>query len=114
MSDNPESSSKGGQHKLRPWRRRLNTIGGLAILGSMAYCTGLYATAESRVSRVCAKFTRGMDLPTATTIAKSHDMNAPRDAPVTFVAEIATFGRHACKLEFKEGILERSTYGFQD
>lgn len=97
------------------WRRRFKLAGIIVILGGMAFCTGLFATAEWRVSRVCARFTPGIDVTAAATIARDHGMNTPRPGvSTTYVMESATYGRYGCKLQFKDGVLESATYEFHD
>jgi len=96
------------------WRPRLNTIVALLILGSLAYCTSLYATAEKRVSRVCAMLTPGMNYDAVDRIATANGMSAPQHAPTSDVVESATFGRYGCRLRFKDGVLQTSSYEFQD
>ncbi len=97
-----------------PWSRRASTIAGLFILGGVAYCTSLYVTAERRVSRVCAKLTPGMDFDAVDKIATANGMSAPQRASTSYVVESATFGRYGCRLQFKDGSLQSSTYDFQE
>ena len=94
------------------WRRVLNATGGVLLLGSMGYCVSLYATAEQRVSRVCAMLTPGMNFDAVTAIAAAHGMNAPSNSSTAFVVESATFGRYGCRLQFQDGLLQSSTYEF--
>ncbi len=96
------------------WWRWLSAVVGLLILGGVAYCTSLYATAESRVSGVCAKLTAGMDFDAVARIAAANGMNTPQRALTSYVVESATFGRYGCKLQFEDGVLRSSTYEFQD
>jgi hypothetical protein len=92
----------------------LITVAGITVFGGLCYYVGLYVSVEKRVSAVCARFTPGLNVAAAARIAEAHGMNAPRNAPTTYVVEAATFGRYGCKLVFKEGVLESSTYEFRD
>jgi hypothetical protein len=114
MSGNQNSGTPQKDQGLKPWRRDLN-VAGLLVLGGLGYCTSLYFTAETRIGRVCSEFTPGQTAAATAKIAEAHGMNAPRSSPSTaYVVESATFGRYGCKLEFREDILQSSTYEFHD
>ncbi len=114
MSNNLKSKTNRSGHKAKLWLQVLSTIAGITAVGGGLYYIGLYTSAEKRVSGICAKFTPGLNVTAAAKIAEAYGMSAPRNTPTTYVVETATFGRYGCKLEFKDGILERSTYDFRD
>ena len=110
MSGNLSSAPK----RHNRWRRRLSVAGGLIIVGGVTYCASLYATAEKRVSQVCEQLLPGMDFDTVANIAAAHGMNGPTRGSTTYVVESATFGRHGCKLQFNDDLLQSSAYEFHD
>ncbi len=71
-------------------RQAANTVIGILILGSLAYCGYGYATAEQRVRALCAEISPGMSI------------------------ESRTFGRYGCRVDTENGVVKRSAFSFAD
>jgi hypothetical protein len=92
-------------------RKIFNWIGGLLILGALAYYVYPYAGAENRVHKLCSEIRPGMTEPQLRAWADSSGLSAPRGAgSVRYVAEVKTFGRYGCRVEVADGVVKNSRY----
>jgi hypothetical protein len=97
-------------------RQAANTAVGILILGSLAYCGYGYATAEQRISALCAEISPGMSIDSLRSFAASHGMNypIPHDSGVNYLVESRTFGRYGCRVDTENGVVKRSAFSTAD
>jgi hypothetical protein len=97
---------------IAPWRRALNTLGGLAFLAGLAYCTYRYSTVDDRVQAACSEITPGMTQEQVEAIASEKGLSASRVAQdITFIVAPETLGDDfACRLSWRSGFVESSVY----
>ena len=94
----------------------------LALLGFalLLWCSWfLYSmsTAKERMTAICQGIQPGMPFHELQVYASSHGLGpSPRHetAPLIYLAESRSFGRHACRVELKEGKVLNAHYNFAD
>ena len=97
------------------WRRRINTVIGVLLLGGLTYCTAGFLTASSRIPEVCKQIVPGMPLAALATFATEHGMGPrPRDVPLIHLVESRTYGRWGCRIEMDKGVVKKATFIFND
>jgi len=94
------------------WRRTLNTVGGLAFLSGLGYCTYRYSTVDDRVQTACSEIIPGMTFSQVEAVASAKGLNASKGIHDTsFVVAPETLGDDfTCRISWKEGVVESSTY----
>ena len=96
-------------------RQAANTVFGILILGSLAYCGYGYATAERRVRALCAEINPGMSIESLRFFATSHGLKYPsQDSGANYLIESRTFGRYGCRVDTENGVVKRSAFSFAD
>ena len=92
----------------------------LLCFGLLLWCGWfLYSmnTAEERMTAVCQGIQPGMSFHELQAYATAHGLGpSPRheSAPLVYLAEGRSFGRHACRVELNNGQVIRSSYNFAD
>lgn len=100
---------------MSPARRRLNSIGGILLLGGLIWLIYPYFTAEKRIRQVCGLIKPGMSYDDIDRISRDHGMNLPsRNRPRTYIVETRTFGRHGCAIDMREGRATTVSYNYAD
>lgn len=100
---------------MRSIRRTVNVIGAIAILAAGYYLFIGYVTAPKRVRSVCAQIHAGTTFAELQALAEAHGLTMPHEvAPVLFLVEARTFGRHGCKVEFQGPVVSKAEYEFRD
>jgi hypothetical protein len=96
-------------------RKRLNTIGGILLLGALAWMFYPYFGAEKRVRQVCELIKPEMTYVDVERISLDHGMSLPgRYLPRTYIVENRTFGRYGCRIDMREGRVTAANYDFAD
>lgn len=106
----PVSAFKRG----RIWGGRL---AGAALLLYAGYFYYSLATGKERVTGICRQMTPGMTIEQLTELAKRHGLGpgTPRAGmPFTYLAEMRSYGRHACRVDFENGVVKRAVYNYAD
>lgn len=89
----------------------------LAIVAGLAYWMRAHDTAEERMRATCATIRPGMTVTELQAFAARHGLLAPsRDGglALVYLAEKKTFGRHACKVILRQGVVTQSDYNYAD
>jgi hypothetical protein len=94
------------------WRRTLNTVGGLALLSGLGYCTYRYSTVDDRVQAACSEIIPGMTFSQVEAIASGKGLTASKGTEdISFVVATETLGDDfKCRISWKQGVVESSTY----
>lgn len=97
-------------------RRILKWTGG-ALLLYAAYFVYSMATGEARMTAVCRQITPGMSIRQLAALAEEHglalrQLNA--DTRIAYLGEKRTMGRHACRVELKDGAVTGASFNFAD
>lgn len=103
--------------KLNPAFRWGGRIVGAATLLYFGYFYYSLATGKERVTEICRQMTPGMTIEQLTELAKTYGLgpNMPRPAtPFTYLAEARSFGRHACRVDFENGVVKSAAYNYAD
>lgn len=94
--------------------------GGLVGLSiTLYYSYFLYSldTGRVRVTDLCVQMKPGMPLDELILLAKEHGLG-PRmpkpDARLVYLAELRSYGRHACRVELENGVVTSATYNYAD
>jgi len=96
-------------------RQNINWIFGVALIGSMSYCTYNFASAENRVRNLCSEIQPGMTVNAVRDFALAHGLGpAPHESGVNFLVESKTFGRYGCKINVEAGLVKVVEYNFSD
>jgi len=99
---------------MRKWpkvRYMINLIGGLLLIGVIGFYVVSFATADSRVRKLCGEMHAGMSITALNQYAKDAGLGpAARSAGTSFLVEQKTFGRYGCKIEAIDGVVR--TVGF--
>lgn len=70
-------------------------------------------SAERRMRRLCGEIIPGTSFSALRDFADEHGLNPPQpNSSVAYIAEAKTFGRWACQVELKNGVVESATYKF--
>jgi hypothetical protein len=96
------------------WTGRFLALICLAYAGYFYYSL---ATGEDRVTAICNQMTPGMPVDELIRLAKRHGFGPgmPRpDAKLAYLAEVRSYGRHACRVELDGGVVKSSSYSFAD
>ena len=95
--------------------RVLSSIAILALVGTAGLMLYGYIGAEERVRAICASIKPGMTFADLVEFANRHNMLTPRrEAPVMYLADRRSFGRHACKVTLEQGRVVRSEQNYTD
>lgn len=101
------------------WRWVSRLVGTLIVL-YVAYYAYSATTAKERMTAVCNQIKPGMTSIDLLALAEENGLGPrPRkvlgvEKKLVYLAEIRTFGRHACKVELEAGFVKRSTYNYAD
>ncbi|MFZ4539228.1 hypothetical protein [Propionivibrio sp.] len=99
---------------LRKWIVRLV---GAAFVLYVAYFAYSMATGEERMTDVCNQIKPGMTTDQLLKLAEENGLG-PRKLNVgtklAYLAEVRSFGRHACRVELDAGIVKSATYNYAD
>jgi hypothetical protein len=96
--------------------RWLGGVIGIVLLGSIAYYGYSAATAERRVTALCAQIPMGQRPESANAFFKAHGFHgtlSDQDG-VRYLVEIRTFGRYGCKVTVKNGVIHAAEFNFAD
>ncbi|QGX03641.1 hypothetical protein [Beggiatoa leptomitoformis] len=98
------------------FRKAINTIFGIAILGGISYYTYNFASAESRIRAVCAEIQQGMTTKELQAFALTHGLSSfkLKESGINYVVETKTYGRFGCKVITESGFIKESEYNFAD
>jgi len=93
-------------------RKVLNVLAGLALVVGLGYYIVLFATAESRMRRVCVHIKPGMSVTALGKYLKATGLGpqVPRSDGAGYVGEVTTFGRFGCRIEMTGAVVRRSTF----
>lgn len=92
------------------WRVAKFLFGALAI-GLFIYYLRLYIEAPERLGAICSSIEVGMSHADVRAQAAVRGLRSPPPGQqVTFLGEVATNGRHGCRVEWQEGRVIRSAY----
>lgn len=92
-------------------RYMVNLIGGLLLIGVIGFYIVSFATADSRVRKLCGKIHAGMSVTELNQYAKDVGLGpSARSAGTSFLVERKSFGRYGCKVEAVNGVVQ--TVGF--
>lgn len=85
----------------------VNLVGGLLLIGVTAFYIASFATADSRVRKLCQKMHAGMSVTELNRYAEDVGLSPPaRSAGTSFLVEGKTFGRYGCKVEAVDGVVK--------
>ena len=99
------------------WGKRISLLAGVALLLYMAYIAYSITTGKDRMAEVCSQIKPGMTTDQLMRLAKEHGLgprNLDSGRKLAYLAEIRSFGRHACKVELDAGIVKSATYDYAD
>jgi hypothetical protein len=74
-------------------------------------------TGKERVTEICGQMKPGMPVEQLIRLAKELGLgpSMPRpDTNLTYLTELRSFGRHACRVEFENGVVKNATYNYAD
>jgi len=94
------------------FRKIVNRIGVLALIGGISYCSYNYASAEKRLRGTCAQIQSGMTVDQLSEFSESRGLGPlPRHSSGTvFLVEKKTFGRYGCKVTMKDGLVTEAEF----
>jgi hypothetical protein len=96
------------------WATLVVGFGFLLYFGYFYYSL---TTGKERMTEVCRQMKPGMTIEQLTSLAKENGLG-PRmpkpDTTLTYLAELRSFGRHACRVELENGIVKNATYNYAD
>ena len=94
-------------------RRVANTVAGLLLLGALGLYVGNFATADSRVRKLCMEMHEGISVANLNRYAEQHRLGPrARASGTSFVVETTTFGRNGCKVEAADGVVRRVEFNY--
>jgi len=81
----------------------------LIVFGWILLSSYWFATAEGRVRKLCGNMHEGMPIAKLDQYASDNGLRsrATRSSGVSFLVESKTFGRHGCKVETAEGVVQK-------
>ena len=92
------------------WRGGKLLLGALSI-ALFSYYLRLFSGAPERLRSACANIEVGMSHAEVHTLAVARGLRPPAPGQeVTFLGEVATRGRHGCRVEWHVGRVLRSAY----
>jgi hypothetical protein len=87
----------------------------LILVAGLAYWVYGYATAEQRMKATCAAIKPGMSFTELKEFARQRGLLSPqRDSGLMYLAEVRSFGRHACKVLLEQGIVKHAEHNYAD
>jgi len=87
----------------------------LVLIGGALFYFYNFATAESRVRKLCSQIHLGMSIDDLRKFASSHGLGpVPRESGVSHIVERRTFGRYGCKVTVNAGLVEDAAFSFAD
>lgn len=92
-------------------------VAGTALLLFFGYFYYSLATGKERVSAICNQMKPGMSFDELALLAKKHGLGPGtprRDATLMYLAEVRSYGRHACRVELENGVVKNATYNYAD
>jgi len=96
-------------------RKTFNLFVGLALIGSIGYCSYNFASAESRMRNLCSEIQPGMSTQHLQEFASVNGLGPkPRESGVSYIVESKTFGRFGCKVLVEGGVVKAAEYNFAD
>ncbi len=96
-------------------RRTFASLTGLLLLGSMAYCSYNFVSAEKRIKGLCSKITQGLTIAELRMFTSKNRLGPePKESGISFIVERKTFGRWGCKVELVNGVVVSSEYVYAD
>lgn len=99
---------------LLKWAVRIAGIGLLFYVGYFYYSL---TTGKERMTEICRQMKPGMPVEQLISLAKEHSLgpSMPKpDTKLTYLAELRSFGRHACRVELENGVVKNATYNYAD
>ena len=75
------------------------------------------ATGKERVTEICGQMKPGMSVEQLIILAREHGLGPSMPTPeakLTYLAELRSFGRHACRVELENGFVNSATYNYAD
>ena len=88
---------------------------GVGFLLYFGYFYYLMATGEERMTEVCRQMRPGMSVEQLISLAKEYSLGPSMPKPDTklaYLAELRSFGRHACRVELENGVVKNVTYNY--
>jgi len=73
-----------------------------------------YATAEGRLTALCAAIKPGTSAEALREFALAHGLRAPRGEGTNYLVEAKTFGRYGCRVVVQNQLVKESRYDFAD
>lgn len=90
----------------------------LAVISGLAYYSYSFSTGEERMVAICNRIKPGMNVGQLAALAAEHDLGPVKqfrpDATLAYLAETRTMGRHACRVELKDGVVTQAAHSFSD
>ena len=99
------------------WGQRISSLAGLALVLYVAYYTYSLVIAKDRMTEVCNQIKPGMTIVQLIKLSEEHGLGHRNLLPKTklvYLAEARSFGRHACRVELDDGIVNSATYNYAD
>jgi hypothetical protein len=99
---------------LLKWVVRIAGVGFLLLFGYFSYSM---ATGEERMTEVCRQMKPGISVEQLISLAKKFGLgpSMPKaETKLTYLAELRSFGRHACRVELQNGIVKNAAYNYAD
>lgn len=99
------------------WRKGIPAIFGAALLLYIAYTVYSQLTAKERMTEVCKLIKPGLTAEQLAAFAKEHGLGPGKPhagTKLTYLAELRSMGRHACRVELDAGIVKNVTYNYAD
>ena len=92
-------------------------LAGISLLAYSGYFYYSLATGEERVTALCNQITPGMSRDELIRLAKQQGLGPSMpgpDAKLAYLAELRSFGRHACRVELDSSVVKAASYSFAD
>jgi hypothetical protein len=99
---------------LLKWAAHIAGIGFLFYVGYFYYSM---VTGKDRMTEICNQMKPGMSVEQLISLAKEYGLgpSMPKsDTKLTYLAELRSFGRHACRVELEDGVVKNATYNYAD
>lgn len=111
MSQNPITLDRPQPEPSSLWWRVVKFLLGALAIGLFVYYLRLYVDAPERLGAVCSSIEAGMSQTDVHVFATARGLRPPPpDQEVTYLGEVATNGRHGCRVEWQGGRVARSVY----
>lgn len=94
------------------FRKIVNQMGLLALVGGISYCSYNFASAEKRLRATCAQIQPGMTVDQLNQFRVDHGLGPmpPKSSGTAFLVERKTFGRYGCKVNMKDGLVTEAEF----